>query len=619
MKKLSFLALAIAGMLFAACSSDKDVAGEEGPNPLAIGNKGYFKVNLNMPTTVVTSMRAPGDGWGESSNLDDGLPVEYAVNSVLFLIFEGDNEAEATLKQVMTPTKTISPDPGAGDTPNQITAVKEYVAKLDNAPTNKLFALAVLNGTGIIEAGTVNTAVKLNGVDGDHSGITIADLQVATSNSMKESNYFFMTNAVLSKSQGGGVDPGATPVLQILAPVKSEYIYESETAAEAGVPATDIYVERGVAKVTVKNSITVNAGIQTKDEDAVTATFGGWTLDNTEKESYIVRKVPDIAWNLTSKQAIGTDKYRFVGGNAVDALYGTANLYRTYWAEDPQYSSVVLAANMNRSTNPTFQAGVGDNNPQYCHENTFDVANQTHENTTRIIVKVNLSANDFYTIGADRKTLYSFDNVRDLVVTNLMDQSAFSAYWTTNGGGATLTYAGIDLGDLTAGDAGVIEISDVTIKKEAFATPPANDVSLKNDVAGGSAIINTLNTQLAKVEKFKDGDTYYVIRVQHFGDLLTPWNSSEYKEGFKPVTGNIAAIYPDADDTRQIPNYLGRYGMVRNNWYDITLGEILKIGNSTVPTLPSDTTPDDDLEELYIKARINILSWAKRTQSWTLK
>ncbi|MBR4919787.1 MAG: Mfa1 fimbrilin C-terminal domain-containing protein [Prevotella sp.] len=619
MKKLSFLALAIAGMLFAACSSDKDVAGGEGPNPIAVGNKGYFKVNLNLPTTVVSSMRA-GEGWDESENLADGLEEEYAVNSVLFLIFEGDNEASATLKQVMTPTKTM-PDPDADDNPNHVTAVKEYVAKLDNAPTNNLFALAVLNGTGIIEQGSTSTTIKLNGSDDDYSGtVKIATLQTATSNSMKESNKFFMTNAVLSTKQGGSADPTASPALQILAPVKSEYIYETQDAAEAGVPATDIYVERGVAKVTVKNSISVNDGIQTKDEDAVTATFGGWTLDNTEKESYIVRKVPaDLDWNLTSKQAITTDKYRFVGGNAVDALYGTSKLFRTYWAEDPQYSSVVAAAKMNRSTSPTFQAGVGETNPQYCHENTFDVANQTHENTTRIIVKVNLSATDFYTIGADRKTLYSFDNVRDLVVTSLLDQSAFSAYWTTNGGGATLTLAGIDIADLKDGDAGVIEISDVTIKKEAYDPDKTADVSVKNEVPGGAAIINTLNTQLAKVEKFKDGDTYYVIRVQHFGDLLTPWNSSEYKEGNKPVTGDVAAIYPDATDHRQIPNYLGRYGMVRNNWYDINLGEILKIGNSTVPTLPSDTTPDDDLEELYIKARINILSWAKRTQSWTLK
>lgn len=622
MKKFSFLVLAIAGMLFAACSSDKDVAGDEPNNPIAVGNNGYFKVNLNLPTTVVSSMRAPGDGWGdEGDNVADGLTKEYAVNSVLLLIFEGDDEASATLKQAMTPTSTITPnpDPAATDNPNQVTATREYVAKLDNAPTNNLFALAVINGTEIIEQGTVNTAVKING-GANQSNITIADLQVATSNSMKEGDKFFMTNAVLSKSEGGATDPGASPTLQILAPVKSEYIYETEDDAKAGVPATDIYVERGVAKVTVdKTAFALNAGIQSKDVDPLAATFDGWVLDNTEKESYIVRKVPDIAWNLTSKQAITTDKYRFVGGNAVDKLYGTANLYRTYWAEDLQYDDVVVADNMNRSTNPTFQETFGDNNPQYCHENTFDVAHQTHENTTRVIVKVTLSGfdgADFYTIGADRKTLYSLNNVKDLVITDLMDQSAFAAYWQTNSE-SELTKDDLDI-TFSSNNAGVITVSDITIDETAFTpNPPAAPVSVKTAV--GESVITTLNTQLAKVEKFQGGVSYYVIRVQHFGELLTPWNSSEWAEGYKPATGDVSTIYPDAEDSRQIPNYLGRYGMVRNNWYDIHVGEIMKIGSSTVPTLPGDDTPDDDLDELYIKARINILSWAKRLQNWTLK
>lgn len=121
--------------------------------------------------------------------------------------------------------------------------------------------------------------------------------------------------------------------------------------------------------------------------------------------------------------------------------------------------------------------------------------------------------------------------------------------------------------------------------------------------------------QLAKVEYFKGGVSYYVIRVKHFGDDLTPWNSGEYAT--KPVNGDVDAIYPN--DTRRDANYLGRYGMVRNNWYDIKLGEILKVGSSTVPEVSGDDTPDDELDELYIKARINILSWAKRTQNWNLK
>ncbi len=607
MKKFSFLMLAVAGMLFAACSSDKDVAGDT-PNPVLSGNNGYFKVNLNLPTQVAGSMRA----WDESTNLSDGLTKEYDVSSVLLLIFEGTSESAATLKQVITPTEYGTPV--ATDDPNQITAVKQYVAKLDNAPTSNLYALAVVNGTGIIEAGTTNTAVKING-GADQSGITIADLQVATSNAMITADKFFMTNAVLSTKVGGVTDPTATPALQILAPVKSEFIYETEAAAQGGTAATDIYVERGVAKVTVKNSLTTS--LKMKGGATATFTFGGWALDNTEKNSYIVRKVPEtFTWNLkTASTSVTVDPYRFIGGNAVDKLYGTSNLYRTYWAEDPQY--ITVAAGKTTTTTPTFVTTVGDDNPQYCHENTFPVAQQTHENTTRVVVKVNLSGADFYTIGADRKTLYTLDDVKDLVKTDLMDQSAFATYWAANSS-TPLTGAGLTV-TFNSTNAGVIEVSDITIAKDAFTPSQTADVSVASDITGGAAMITTLKTQLAKVEYFKGGDTYYVIRVKHFGDDLTPWNSSEWKIGYKPATGNVNAIYPDADDSRQIPNYLGRYGMVRNNWYDINLGEILKIGSSTVPELPGDDTPDDELDELYIKARINILSWAKRVQNWNLK
>lgn len=597
--------LAVAGMLFAACSSDKDAA--EGPqNPVLTGKGGYFKVNLNLPTNVVGSMR----DWTESTNLDDGLAKEYDVNSVLLLIFDGANESTATLKQVITPTGAFA---NVTDDPHQITTNKEYVAQLDNAPTANLYALAVINGTGIIEAGSDNTKVKING-GAEVAGINLAALQVATSNPMNTSDKFFMTNAVLSKAKGGVTDPAATPELQILAPVKSEYIYETEAAATAGSAATDIYVERGVAKVTVDVTGLSTTAVKPKDGGSATVSFEGWVLDNTEDNAYIVRKVPaTFTWNLfTNASSVLTDKYRFVGGNAVDAFYGTSNLFRTYWAEDPQYTTE--ATGKTTTTTPTFpsKTAVGNDYPQYCHENTFPVAQQTHKNTTRAIVKINLSASDFYTIGADRKTLYTLNNVKDLVKTDLMDQSAFATYWAANSSTA-LTGAGLTI-SFSSTDAGVITVNDITIAKDAFTPNKLADVSVST-VPGGAAMITTLNTQLAKVEYFKGGVSYYVIRIKHFGDDLTPWNSGEYTT--KPVNGDVDAIYPN--DARRDANYLGRYGMVRNNWYDIKLGEILKVGSSTVPSLAGDGTPDDELDELFIKARINILSWAKRTQNWNLK
>ncbi len=609
MKKFSFLALAALGLLFAACSSEKDAA-EGSQNPLEFNGKGYFKVNLNFPTQLVSSTRS-GEGWADGgTNVDDGLSKEYDVSSVLLLIFEGATENAATLKQVITPTAITNS--AVGDDPNQITANREYLAQLDNAPTSNLYALAVVNGTGIVEAGSDNTKVKLNG-GADQAGITLSGLQVVTSNAMITSEKFFMTNAILSTKRGGNIDPTTAPALQILAPVKPEYIYESAAAATAGSAATDIYVERGVAKVTVDNTALAASALKTKGGAAVTPDFQGWVLDNTENTSYILRKVPTaLTWNLKSAAAITIDPYRFVGSNAVDKFYGTETMFRTYWAEDPNYSND--ATGKTTTTSPTFPAktAVGNDYPQYCHENTFDVAHQTFQNTTRVLVKINLSASDFYTIGADRKTLYTLDNVKDLMKTDLMNQSAFATYWAANSS-TDLTGAGLTV-TFNSTDAGVLTVTDVTIAKDAFTPAKAADVAVST-IAGGPAMLTTLNTQLGKVDYFKGGVSYYSIRVKHFGDELTPWNSGEYVT--KPAVGGVNDIYPT--DVNQNGNYLGRYGMVRNNWYDIKLGEILKTGSSTVPTLPGDGTPDDELDELYIKARINILSWAKRTQNWNLK
>ena len=57
-------------------------------------------------------------------------------------------------------------------------------------------------------------------------------------------------------------------------------------------------------------------------------------------------------------------------------------------------------------------------------------------------------------------------------------------------------------------------------------------------------------------------------------------------------------------------NYLGRYGVVRNNWYDMN---VTKVGIGS-PTVPGDEGNLDE-EESYINVEINILSWAKREQN----
>lgn len=96
---------------------------------------------------------------------------------------------------------------------------------------------------------------------------------------------------------------------------------------------------------------------------------------------------------------------------------------------------------------------------------------------------------------------------------------------------------------------------------------------------------------------------YYAVRIKHFGDTDTPWN----KEGQNVTAGNNSKIYPGANDGW----FLGRYGVVRNNWYDISVNKIQTLGDATIPAFTTD--PDDVLEN-YISVSINVLSWSKHTQ-----
>ena len=87
---------------------------------------------------------------------------------------------------------------------------------------------------------------------------------------------------------------------------------------------------------------------------------------------------------------------------------------------------------------------------------------------------------------------------------------------------------------------------------------------------------------------------------------MTPWLEPEGE------TTTTAQSYPNYDAN----NYLGRYGVLRNNWYQLELTNINKYGEPLVGDLVLDKTPDDKVDpEKSIACKINILSWAKRNQS----
>lgn len=100
-------------------------------------------------------------------------------------------------------------------------------------------------------------------------------------------------------------------------------------------------------------------------------------------------------------------------------------------------------------------------------------------------------------------------------------------------------------------------------------------------------------TQNAGISTYANGESYYIARIKHFGDVLTPWNSGAYgTDNFK---------------------YLGRYGMLRNNWYELNVQSVSGPGYPDVPVVKPNTPDDED--DKYIKVSVKILKWAKRSQN----
>lgn len=667
MKKISILALAAVGLFTAACSSSESVNDVQVPTTLDGKGQGFLSVNVNLPFQPVSSTR----GWEEQSQLDDGVAREYAVDDVLLVLFGGNQDPnQATVLQAWSPTtigfKKVSDDP------NQVTTRDKYVVKLREGITGPYYVLAVLNahdlvkikadGTGITDAGGTDVT-KLSQLQGMiiSANATTGETPFVNNKGANKQDGFFMTNAVLSDKQSGTIS-GVSPI--VLAPVS--LIYESEEAANAAnaVPSVDVYVERGLAKVTLSATLAFDESVKTKSGDALlVASLGGWVLDNTNLSSYLVRQTPTnfaAEWGYYNRQASKTsnDYFRFVGVNNVDkpkALSGndnpeeyspvvdvvTESAYRTYWSPDPNYADNSIVGKLYEPKVKTYPTDI--NAPQYCFENTFDVDHQNYKNTTRVVAKVILnSGKNFYTIRDDRKTLYQLADVKKAIYARMMLNEDFRTWASTNISGTVSesSFADVLFKESVAEGttvAGTIHVTDVKVNATAGV------VNFSEQTVGaksGATILADVMGYVGRIQQYPQGETYYAVRIKHFGDDLTPWGwngETEPTVADDTDAKKIAKIYPQSGDVTPAENYLGRYGVLRNNWYVISLDKILKIGHPIVPWLnpgndpnpdpddpdnpnPEDPDhPDDSLDDSYISARINILSWAKRPQGVILK
>lgn len=606
MKKI-YLPLALATTLaLGACSSD-NVVDNGGSNPIDLSKGGFVKMSLNLPTD---------NNRGSRAELNDGLDNEYGIKNAYLVLFEGaeNDEDAATFKGAYELSNSDFEMVGN----DHVTITKRIAFANDTKPAegNKLYALVVLNNNGLFNVNgshelsfaTDVTAKEYNTSTKNFINFSKALASTSTDGttpfaSNVATNGIFMTNAPLCTKHGGNADPGTDAKIKTLADVTSN-IYTTEAEAKSK-PAAEIYVERAVAKVTVQNKTGELVANQNNAASKISYQLYNWVVDNTNKKSYIVRQY-NKDWNSihSDKVTTGDYQYRFVWGSEVNPNATEGNkLYRTSFAQDPEYDTpAAKAANYNQmasNAKMTLSTEFGNDHPQYCNENTFQVTAQNQDQTTRVVLGVKLSAPgtttydaDLYTINGNKEVVYTEATLAERLKNILLKESnvkewtddhkiepSFDITFSTTTAGATTIATATFKGKTAAG-----------ATEETYSTPYTTD----------------FNKALPHIIRYKDGVAYYAVRIKHFGDTDTPWNVT----GQGITAGDNSKIYNTSNSDNE-NWFLGRYGVVRNNWYDISVNKIQTLGDATTPALSSD--PDDVLEN-YISVSINVLSWSKHTQ-----
>lgn len=570
MKIKHLFGLAVIAAMSASCSSNEDL-GTAGPgtgsNETGVG---YATFTINLPS--VSGTRAAADAGGAEMN--EGTANEYAVKSATALIFQKYGSDEGSCKFVESVDLPTAAADWTDDTTVGITTTKKLVAKLTNVDTkNQYYVLVLLNNN---KPGGVKVALPTVGQSYNEWNSQILTPSV---DDLAADNDFYMANAPLKGT--------ASPTT--LVTINKENIYSSKEKAEAGTSAATVYVERGVAKMSVNDPTTktvIDKATNTPTQSTVK--FNNWALDITNKRTYAVHNIDGLS---TDFPAIWTTP-RFIGTNS-----------RVYWGKDPNYDLDNLNTGKEADREKEFnfiKATSGINKTftesAYCLENTFNLANMYQGQTTRVIFKATYTPMD--AAGnplADKDgTFYTIGNMTTILKAAALETAVNTA--------ATSVLPGctVDYTNLKREGSHVITLADI---KDSTGTPLVADKDYNGKT--GTKIVKEINDKLGLIDgaghaeamvginTYAQGVTYYIARVKHFGSL-TPWNSGE-----SYGTDNV--------------KYLGRYGMLRNNWYDLTVGNVYGPGYPGVP--PVDPTQPDDENEKYLSVSVKILSWAKRSDT----
>lgn len=560
--------MAVMATALVACSSNDDLA-SNGKDNVGKTGEAYASFRINLPTTTGTRADDPKPG---TPSFEHGTAVEYEVKNGTILIFDANTDKFVTSADLGTM------NPWTDVKTNGVTTSAIATVKLENVTVGGNYkALVLLNNNSETTPKVTlpTTADTYTSWSKDASKVD-AEKYVSTDG-------IFMANA--PKYESATEDPTTL--------VKINHVCASPEEAQAKA-ATVVYVERGLAKVTMENFATEGYKVADGTYKDATVKIENWKLDVTNKSTFPVHQTCGLmdAWN----QIWNTDRF-YDKGNGV--------FKRVYWGEDPNYDQNVYSKGTTTKsaleyckdafkmiTNAQVDGVAGT--PQYCLENTFDLANMMQGQTTRVVFKAKFipkgctAAETFYKIGNNTAIWKKADLEKQILAV------ALNAMKITDPDEQAMYSVDLAKGSNISGVAGQHLIAVENIKFDAGESTKTSKVS--------PAIVNTINEKLGLKEEggkittgistYLNGEAYYIARIKHFNEL-THWTAgTDYGTN-------------DAD-------FLGRYGVLRNNWYSLSINTVSGLGYPEVPEVKPNV-PDDENDQ-YINVEVKILDWAMRKQ-----
>ena len=574
-----FFGLAVLAAMTASCSSNNDlVNGGNGSSENETGAS-YASFTINLPTTSGTRADDPKPG---TPSFENGDKNEYAVKDATLLLFQKNATTDAF--EYKEAVELGNMEPWTSSDATGITTTAKLTAKLNKAKVgaNDYYALIVLNNH-------TTTAAKIKFPTTNQSFAEWSKIAAnATDKYSEYDNGFFMANAPMYVANN-------TPTT--LVAIKN--ICASKQQAENS-EATTVYVERGLAKVSLedgseKKSVTISGGNYDKDKVDIT----GWTLDVTNKKTFPVHvTASNDLWTDIWKTTVTTPANS--NGATMDRFHDKRGEFqRVYWGVDPNYKKnladvAACEGEFNLVANQTdlskaFKTGEDAKKAQYCLENTFDIDHMVQGQTTRVLFSAKYQPNGF----KPGETFYKMGNSSQLWnATKVEAQIQAKAMEVLSEADAEKVKVTLNAteNDLTKAGVHFVAAANVThVGGTALSTDDVDNINAKLGFKKA-----TTSEAAVGLSTFASGVSYYIARVKHFGDDLTKWEAGNDTYG----SNNL--------------NWLGRYGVLRNNWYELSVNSVSGPGYPDVPKV--DPTEPDDVNDQYINVEVKILKWAKRSQ-----